>query len=325
MLYDNHNRPITYLRIAVTDRCNLRCFYCMPEEGIRYLPKRELLTFEELVKLTEILSGLGISKVRITGGEPFLRKDLIKLMEEIRSIDGIAELHITTNGLLAGDYLDDLVRLGINSVNLSLDTLDPERFKLITRRDEFYKTQEVFNRLQQSGIPVKINTVVMDGKNIEDILPLAELTKHKGISVRFIEEMPFNGTGMRFQSLQWNERRMLEYLKTHYPQLEMVTAGKHDTAKVYQIPGYSGTIGIIAAYTRNFCGTCNRIRLTAQGMLKTCLYDQGVLNVRDLMRSGSSDAEIRNAFIQAFRSRPKDGFEAEKNFVIRDSMSTIGG
>lgn len=325
MLYDNHNRPITYLRIAVTDRCNLRCFYCMPEEGIRYLPKRELLTFEELVKLTEILSGLGISKVRITGGEPFLRKDLVKLMEEIRSIDGIAELHITTNGLLAGDYLDDLVRLGINSVNLSLDTLDPERFKLITRRDEFYKTQEVFNRLQQSGIPVKINTVVMDGKNIEDILPLAELTKHKGISVRFIEEMPFNGTGMRFQSLQWNERRMLEYLKTHYPQLEMVTAGKHDTAKVYQIPGYSGTIGIIAAYTRNFCGTCNRIRLTAQGMLKTCLYDQGVLNVRDLMRSGSSDAEIRNAFIQAFRSRPKDGFEAEKNFVIRDSMSTIGG
>ena len=325
MLYDNHNRPITYLRIAVTDRCNLRCFYCMPEEGIRYLPKRELLTFEELVKLTEILSGLGISKVRITGGEPFLRKDLIKLMEEIRSIDGIGELHITTNGLLAGDYLDDLVRLGINSVNLSLDTLDPERFKLITRRDEFYKTQEVFNRLQQSGIPVKINTVVMDGKNIEDILPLAELTKHKGISVRFIEEMPFNGTGMRFQSLQWNERRMLEYLKTHYPQLEMVTAGKHDTAKVYQIPGYSGTIGIIAAYTRNFCGTCNRIRLTAQGMLKTCLYDQGVLNVRDLMRSGSSDAEIRNAFIQAFRSRPKDGFEAEKNFVIRDSMSTIGG
>ena len=325
MLYDNHNRPITYLRIAVTDRCNLRCFYCMPEEGIRYLPKRELLTFEELVKLTEILSGLGISKVRITGGEPFLRKDLIKLMEVIRSIDGIGELHITTNGLLAGDYLDDLVRLGINSVNLSLDTLDPERFKLITRRDEFYKTQEVFNRLQQSGIPVKINTVVMDGKNIEDILPLAELTKHKGISVRFIEEMPFNGTGMRFQSLQWNERRMLEYLKTHYPQLEMVTAGKHDTAKVYQIPGYSGTIGIIAAYTRNFCGTCNRIRLTAQGMLKTCLYDQGVLNVRDLMRSGSSDAEIRNAFIQAFRSRPKDGFEAEKNFVIRDSMSTIGG
>jgi molybdenum cofactor biosynthesis protein A len=325
VLYDNHNRPITYLRIAVTDRCNLRCFYCMPEEGIRYLPKRELLTFEELVKLTEILSGLGISKVRITGGEPFLRKDLIKLMEQIRSIAGIAELHITTNGLLAGDYLDDLVRLGINSVNLSLDTLDPERFKLITRRDEFYKTQEVFNRLQQSGIPVKINTVVMDGKNIEDILPLAELTKHKDISVRFIEEMPFNGTGMRFQSLQWNERRMLEYLKTHYPQLEMVNAGRYDTAKVFQIPGYSGTIGIIAAYTRNFCGTCNRIRLTAQGMLKTCLYDQGVLNVRDLMRSGSSDAEIRNAFIKAFRSRPKDGFEAEKNFVIRDSMSTIGG
>ena len=325
VLYDNHNRPITYLRIAVTDRCNLRCFYCMPEEGIKYLPKRELLTFEELIKLTEILSGLGISKVRITGGEPFLRKDLIKLMEEIRSIDGISELHVTTNGLLAGDYLDDLVRLGINSVNLSLDTLDPERFKLITRRDEFYKTQEVFNRLQQSGIPVKINTVVMDGKNIEDILPLAELTKHKGISVRFIEEMPFNGTGMRFQSLQWNERRILEYLKTHYPQLEMVTAGKHDTAKVFQIPGYSGTIGIIAAYTRNFCGTCNRIRLTAQGMLKTCLYDQGVLNVRDLMRSGSSDAEIRAAFMQAFSSRPKDGFEAEKNFVIRDSMSTIGG
>jgi molybdenum cofactor biosynthesis protein A len=325
ILYDNHNRPISYLRIAVTDRCNLRCFYCMPEEGIRYLPKRDLLTFEEIIRLTEIFAGLGITKVRITGGEPFLRKDLIKLMGQIRVISGISELHITTNGLLAGNHLDDLVRLKIDSVNLSLDTLDAERFRLITRRDEFYKTWEVFKSMQQAGIPVKVNAVVMEGKNIDDILPLAELTKHQGISVRFIEEMPFNGTGMRFQSLQWNEKRILDYLKSSYPQLETLPGRKHDTAKTFQIPGYSGTIGIIAAYTRSFCGTCNRIRLTAQGMLKTCLYDQGVLNVRDLLRSGCSDDEIRLAFVKAFSSRPKDGFEAEKNFEIKDSMSTIGG
>ena len=140
-----------------------------------------------------------------------------------------------------------------------------------------------------------------------------------------IQNEPFNGTGMRFQSLKWNEKNILQYLRIYHPNMEMVPGRKHDTAKVFKIPGYAGTIGIIAAYTRNFCGSCNRIRLTAQGMLKTCLYDQGVLNVRDLLRNGSTDDDLKIAFKKSFQSRPKDGFEAEQNFVIKDSMSTIGG
>ena len=155
-LLDNHNRPLEYLRLAVTDRCNLRCFYCMPEEGIRYLPKKDLLTFEEILRIVRIMAEMGIHKVRITGGEPFLRKDLMSLLRQIRAVPGIRDLHLTTNGLLTGPYIPELKDLGIASVNMSIDTLDPERFKIITRRDEFHKTWESFTHLREAGIPVKI-------------------------------------------------------------------------------------------------------------------------------------------------------------------------
>ena len=327
-LLDNHNRPLEYLRLAVTDRCNLRCFYCMPEEGINYLPKKALLTFEEMVRLVEVLAGMGISKVRITGGEPFLRKDLMALLRSIRGIQGIRELHLTTNGLLTGPHIPELKELGINSVNMSLDTLDPERFRQITRRDEFHKTWDAFVKLREADIPVKINMVVMDGRNTQDIIPMAELTRDQGVQIRFIEEMPFNGTGVHPGSLRWNYRAIHEHLLTQYPGLSRLTDKPGATATSYQIPGYQGRLGIIAAFSRTFCGTCNRIRLTAQGVIKTCLYDQGVLNVRDLMRDGSSDDDLRVALMQAFRSRPKDGFEAEelrRNSPVSESMSTIGG
>lgn len=327
-LFDNHGRPLEYLRLAVTDRCNLRCFYCMPEEGINYLPKKALLTFEEMIRLVELLAAMGISKVRITGGEPFLRKDLMELLRSIRQVPGIRELHLTTNGLLTGPHIPGLKALGINSVNMSLDTLDPERFRQITRRDEFHKTWNAFLQLRDAGIPVKINMVVMDGRNTEDIIPMAELTRDKGVQIRFIEEMPFNGTGVHPGSLRWNYRTIHEHLLTHYPGLTRLAESPGATATGYQIPGYEGRLGIIAAFSRTFCGTCNRIRLTAQGVIKTCLYDQGVLNVRDLIREGSSDDAIREALLLAFNSRPKDGFEAEqrrRNSPVSESMSTIGG
>lgn len=324
MIFDNHNRPINYLRLAVTDRCNLRCFYCMPSEGIRYLPKNELLSFEELVRVVSVLAVMGITKIRLTGGEPFLRKDLIHLMRMIRLIPGIKELHLTTNGLLAGDHIDELSQL-VDSINLSLDTLDRKRFHQITRRDEFETCWTAFNKIRQAGIPVKLNMVVMDGKNTDDILPMAELSKESGISVRYIEEMPFNGTGSFHQQISWDHVAILNLLKSHYPDLKRLPTASGATASLYQIPGYQGTVGIIAAYSRTFCGTCNRIRLTAQGMLKTCLYDQGVLSVRDLLRSGVSDEEIKERLLQSFHERPKDGFEAEKASGVYQSMSTIGG
>lgn len=325
MLTDNHGRPLNYLRLAVTDRCNLRCFYCMPEEGIEYLPKQSLLTFEEMERLVRLLAGMGITKVRVTGGEPFLRKDLMKLLDRIVSTEGIQELHLTTNGLLLGPQVKALAALGIRSVNLSLDTLDAGRFRKITRRDEFTKVMSAMDQLRAAGIPMKINTVVMDGMNTEDIVPLARLTQTEPIQVRFIEEMPFNGTGSRHATLTWDHRRILAHLQEHFPGLERGHDEANGTARNYRIPGAAGEIGIIAAWTRTFCGTCNRIRVTAQGMLKTCLYDNGVLNLRDLMREGLDDESLKIKLLSAFKSRLKDGFAAEAARPANASMATIGG
>lgn len=329
ILYDNHGRAINYVRLAVTDRCNLRCFYCMPEEGIKYLPKRELLTFEEIERLLRLLAEFGISKVRLTGGEPFVRNDLMKLIHTIRTIKGIQQLHLTTNGILTAPHIAELKQIGISSINLSLDTLNRDRFKLITRRDEFDKTIETFNLLLDNNIPVKINAVVMEGKNIDDIIPLIELTQHHPISVRFIEEMPFNGEGSHYTKLNWTHKKIIEYIRQHYPNIQKIQDPQFSTAHHYRVPEYMGNIGVIAAFSRTFCGTCNRIRITAQGVLKTCLYDSGVINLRDLMRSGNSNEEIKNELLKAFRLRPKDGFEAEYNrtnhLPVSESMSTIGG
>lgn len=327
-LFDNHGRPINYLRLAVTDRCNLRCFYCMPEEGIHYLPKKELLSFEEIQRLVAIMASMGISKIRITGGEPFVRTDLMQLLRMIKSVEGIQDIHITTNGVLTAPHVDELKELGIASMNLSLDTLDKHRFHEITRRDEFDKTLEALQLLLAAKIPVKLNAVVMDGKNIDDIVPMVELAKDHPISVRFIEEMPFNGEGSHYPKLLWTHHKIVEHIRLAFPSLQKVDDPKNSTAFHYQIPNFKGNIGVIAAFSRTFCGTCNRIRVTAQGVLKTCLYDDGVLNIKNLMREGRTDAELMNALLKAFAQRPKDGFEAEKkrrDAGIMESMSTIGG
>ena len=216
-LFDNHGRPINYLRLAVTDRCNLRCFYCMPEDGIRYMPKKDLLTFEEITRLISIVASLGITKVRLTGGEPFVRTDLMKLIRNIVEIRGVRDLHLTTNGVLTAPHIPELKKLGIASVNLSLDTLDKQRFFAITRRDVFEPVMETLRLLVESEIPVKINAVVMDGKNIDDIIPLVELSKKNNVDVRFIEEMPFNGEGNHYPTLVWTYKKIIDYLKEHYP------------------------------------------------------------------------------------------------------------
>jgi molybdenum cofactor biosynthesis protein A len=328
-IFDNHGRPVSYVRLSVTDRCNLRCFYCMPESGINYLPKKELLSYEEMERLLRVMAGMGIAKVRITGGEPFVRRNLMNFLGRVSEIPGIQEIHMTTNGVLTAPYVPELRQMGIRSVNLSLDTLDRERFRQITRRDEFRRVQETYDRLLDSGIPVKINAVVMEGKNIEDILPLVELTRNQPVHVRFIEEMPFNGEGAHYPVLHWTYRRILEYIRTAYPDLQKLPDPPHSTAYQYAVPGFRGTIGIIAAFSRTFCGTCNRIRVTARGDLKTCLYDDGVLNVRDLLRAATDDTPLTEALLRAFAQRPKDGFEAEKTrknaSPASESMSLIGG
>lgn len=301
----------------------------MPEEGIHYLPKKELLTFEEIIRLVTMMATMGISKIRLTGGEPFVRTDLMKLIRNLVEIPGVKDLHLTTNGILTAPHIPELKRLGIGSVNFSLDTLDKDRFREITRRDEFDTTFRTLNNLLEEGIPVKINTVVMDGKNTGDIVPLAQLTKDNDITVRFIEEMPFNGEGKAGGYLVWSHRRIYDHLREAFPAIHKVSDPENSTAFHYKIPGYRGAIGIIAAYSRTFCGTCNRIRVTAQGTLKTCLYDNGVLNIKHLLRAGIPDEEIKSKLLQAFGARHKDGFEAEANRndhqPAHESMSTIGG
>lgn len=328
-IYDNHGRPITYVRLAVTDRCNLRCFYCMPEDGIRYLPKKQLLTFEEIERLISILATLGITKVRLTGGEPFVRNDLMQLINRISEIPGIQELHLTTNGVLTAPHIPQLKKLGLGSVNLSLDTLDKARFYNITRRDEFEPVMNTLNLLLEQNIPVKINAVVMEGKNIDDIIPLIELSKNNAVDIRFIEEMPFNGEGNHYPTLNWTHKKILQYIQAHYPALKKIGDAPFSTSYNYQVPGYTGTVGIIAAFSRTFCGTCNRIRITAQGTLKTCLYDDGVLDIRQLLRGGETNEAITSHLMHAFKSRAKDGFEAESkrksHLPVSESMSTIGG
>jgi cyclic pyranopterin phosphate synthase len=300
----------------------------MPEEGIRYLPKKDLLSFEEIQRLIGLLATMGVSKVRLTGGEPFVRNDLMSLIHQITNINGVNELHITTNGVLTGPYIPALKEAGIASINLSLDTLDKERFRQITRRDEFDAVMKTLTGLLDQEIPLKINAVVMDGKNIDDIIPLVELTRDNNLDVRFIEEMPFNGEGNHYPVLTWTHRAIVDHLKQHYPDLKKLEDPKHSTSANYQVPGYRGNLGIIAAFSRTFCGTCNRIRVTAQGTLKTCLYDDGVLDIRKLLRSTDDNQIIEQALRHAFSHRAANGFDAEANRngrPVSESMSTIGG
>ena len=329
MLIDNHGRKISYLRLAVTDRCNLRCFYCMPEEGLNWLSRAELLTYEEMKRACSLLVEMGIEKIRITGGEPFVRKDIMQLLAALAKLDGLRELSLTTNGILTAPYVSELKQLGVKTVNLSLDTLDAGRFFTITRRDDFASVMHTMDELLKHGIQVKINAVVMDGKNTEDIKPLVDLTQSLPISVRFIEEMPFNGDGHTYSGIKWDHLHILQHITEAFPDIQKAADPAYSTAYNYQIPGHAGDVGIIAAYSRTFCGTCNRIRITPQGQLKNCLYDDGVLNIRDMMRAGNTDNELKDKLLTAFANREKNGWDAESKRIektgVHESMATIGG
>lgn len=301
----------------------------MPKEGLNWLNRAELLSFDEMLRICSLLVKMGIEKIRITGGEPFVRKDIMPFLEELSKLKGLEQLTITTNGVLTAPLVPQLKKLGIHSVNLSMDTLDRNRFFSITHRDELPSVLETMEELIKHNIGVKINAVVMDGKNTQDIIPLTELTKHKPVDVRFIEEMPFNGRDENYAGLTWDHVRILSTIKEKYPGIKKITDPAYSTSYNYHIPGHKGNVGIIAAYTRSFCGTCNRIRITPQGMLKTCLYGDGELNIRDVLRGECTDEEVMQAFVKALDKKPKDGWQAEAQRVVsgsvHESMAMIGG
>jgi cyclic pyranopterin phosphate synthase len=300
----------------------------MPAEGIPYEPKAHLLSYEEITRLLSVLGGLGFQKVRFTGGEPFLRKDFMQLLENTAGLEDYKSIHITSNGTLLQSHIPKLKELGITKINLSIDSLDRERFHKITRRDDYEKVIQTFHMLMENGFKVKLNAVVMHSVNTQDIIPLAELAKDHKVDVRFIEEMPFNG-GYKENTKMYSAKNILRDLQEAYPNLEELQ-GKHgDTATLYQVPEYKGNIGVIAAFSRTFCNTCNRLRISSKGEIKTCLYDGGVFNVRDYMRSGVSDEKLGLKFQELIKLKPKDGFAAErtqkKTSKVKDSMSVIGG
>ncbi|SHL00474.1 cyclic pyranopterin monophosphate synthase subunit MoaA [Chitinophaga jiangningensis] len=326
MLQDTHNRIINYVRLSVTDRCNLRCTYCMPEK-MQFEQHASILTDDEILRLMKLLAFDGVSKIRITGGEPFMRPGLITLLEKIKNIDGITDISITTNGVLTKKFIPALSKLGIHNINLSLDTLDGQRFTQITRRDKFAAVMDSFNTMLSHDMQVKVNMVVMENVNTDEIVDFAKLTEHQRVAIRYIEEMPFNGQDKGFSGVSWDYHRILSAITDYYP-LEKLTDAPHSTSLNYKIPGFNGTIGVIPAYSRTFCGTCNRLRISATGSLKTCLYGNNMLNIRDLMRNHDfTDMHIRSGIHAAVKEKFIDGKEAEKHYLtgIMESMSLIGG
>jgi len=328
-LTDNFGRQITYLRLAVTDRCNLRCQYCMPAHGIDIVDRKELLSYKEMYRITRVLSELGVNKIRLTGGEPFVRKDFISFLEMLSFNDKLDEINITTNGALICKHISKLEELNIGTINLSIDSLSSENFAKITRRnvfDEVYKTLEV---LEQSSLKLKLNAVVQSGVNTHEIIDFIELTKQKDLAVRFIEEMPFNGVGQRTTKDVWNYTKILNKINSHYKETIPLQSDKSSTSHNFKIEGYKGSFGIIPAFTRTICNDCNRIRITATGMFKNCLFDEGVFNVRDFMRNGATDNDLKQLFVSTVKKKPENGFIAEanrkKNKNVSESMSTIGG
>lgn len=328
-LIDNFGRQITYLRLAVTDRCNLRCQYCMPAKGIDIVDRKELLTYKEMYRIVRVLSELGVNKVRLTGGEPFVRKDFISFLEKLNYNKKLKEINITTNGALISNHIAKLETLNIKNINLSLDSLQAENFKKITRRDVFKEVYKTLESLEKSSLNLKLNVVIQSGINTNEIKDFIELTRNKNLSVRFIEEMPFNGKGLRKTDEKWTFNRILKEINSHFDAVEKLPESKSSTSKNYHIKGHKGTFGIIPAFTRTICSDCNRIRITATGLFKNCLFDDGVFNIRDFIRNGASDDEIKQLFIETIRKKPKNGFiaEAERKSgkKVSESMSTIGG
>ncbi|MFP3896307.1 MAG: GTP 3',8-cyclase MoaA [Anaerolineales bacterium] len=324
-LSDNYGRTIDYLRISVTDRCNLRCVYCMPEDGVPSLPHEEILRYEEIVRLTRIAADLGIRAVRLTGGEPLVRKDIIDLVGMLSEIEGIDSVNMTTNGTLLAPMAQELARAGLERVNISLDSLRPDRYAAITRRDDFDAALAGIKAAQEAGlIPVKINMVVMGGVNDDEVVDFARRSRSHGWHVRFIECMPLGeqaGNAWRDYISTDETRRTIEATLGPLTSADVESKGP---SRTWRLPNAEGTIGFISAISHNFCDRCNRLRLTANGRLLPCLLSDVEFDLRAPLRHGADDKALRDIFLQAVAAKPK-GHRLDQHATTRHEMSRIGG
>jgi len=306
-LVDAFGRTINYLRLSITDRCNLRCLYCMPTEGVGRITHAEVLRFEELLRICAVLSGLGIGTVRVTGGEPLVRKGVVSFVEKLKALAGVERVTMTSNGVLLGEYLQTLAAAGLDAVNVSLDTLDKEKFYRLTNRGGVENVLGAIDTALALGLDVKINCVPMRGFNEEDIVRLAALAKDKKVAVRFIELMPL-GAAAAIQPLPINE--VVPLIENTFGRLSAgpvdVSASKLGSgpAVYYTLPGFAGSIGLIDALSRGFCEKCNRLRLTSSGVLKPCLSSDLGVDLRRLVRDNVSNKKMESAILELVEKKP---------------------
>lgn len=352
-MFDPFNRRIDYLRVSITDRCNFRCVYCMPEQGFPATPKTENLTIEEIARLVRISVSLGITKVRLTGGEPLLRKELPDLVREIASYDGVEDISCTTNGFLLEEQACQLAEAGLHRVNVSLDTLDPTRFVDIARRGSLDRVMAGIDAAFAAGLgPVKINCVLMKGVNDDEVAEFARMTLTRELHVRFIELMPMRwnldegptmapvGLDGMIQLRQTagdmlsdsQMRRMFfsaadakQRIESELGAMEPAEVRTNGPARSYRIPGAVGTVGFISQITADFCEKCNRLRLTHDGFLRPCLMSDGELDLRTPLRNGATDEELAALFLHVVEHKPERHYLAEGQRVVGRGMSQIGG
>lgn len=319
---DQFGRDIDYMRISITDRCNLRCRYCMPED-LSFIPHEEILRFEEIIRICAIAAHLGIRTLKVTGGEPLVRKGCADLMRELKALPGIEHVTLTTNGVLLKEQLPALAELGVDGINVSLDTLDREAYRRITGRDALPQVLAGLYEAIRLGLKVKLNCVPLAESGLPSLLALAELAMHYPMDVRFIEMMPI-GYGADFVPLEQGrvEQAVLEAWPDLTPTEERRGFGP---ARYYVSPGFKGAVGFIDAVSHSFCGDCNRVRLTSEGFLKLCLCHGDGLDLRALLRGGSDDEEIQTAMSAAIVGKPARHSFGERRADEARNMSQIGG
>lgn len=325
-MFDSKGRNIHYLRLSVTDLCNLRCRYCMPD-GVEKLEREAVLTYEEFLRLAALFARCGIDTVRVTGGEPLVRKNVAQLVAGLKATPGIRRVTLTTNAVLLAEQLPALLDAGLDSVNISLDTLRPEVFRQITARDDFAAVQAGLQAALQSGLPVKLNCVPQAGINEGELEALAALAKDNAMQVRFIEMMPI-GYGAAMPCISGPELRAR--FARRWPELAPLSAAQEHAlgdgpAVYYTVPGWQGSIGFIAAVHGKFCASCNRVRLTSQGFLRPCLASETGCDLRTLLRSGADDAQLLAAIRETIWAKPREHHFNDSSMPATRGMYRIGG
>ena len=322
-MFDSTQRSIHYLRLSVTDLCNLRCRYCMPD-GVEKLEREAVLTYEEFLRLAALFAQCGIDTVRVTGGEPLVRKGVDQLVAGLKAIPGIRKVTMTTNGILLARQLPALQKAGLGSVNISLDTLRPEVFAQITARDEFSHVMEGIRAALASGLPVKLNCVPQVGVNEGELEDLAALAEKHPLQVRFIEMMPI-GYGAAMPCISGPDLR--QRFARRWPELQPATGAAFGDgpAVYYTVPGWQGSVGFIAAVHGKFCASCNRVRLTSQGFLRPCLASEAGCDLRALVRGGASDAELLQAIRETIWAKPREHHFEDHSMPATRGMYRIGG